>query len=136
MKKFTIYLLSIAIIVVAFSVSEAIAQKPIKLDKTGKAKISATIKPWKLGDIKGKARVNWSISGKQFSNLQIKQTKGEKFKFEIRRGGEFLSSGHTTGSNIRIKSDGKSNYTIAIINEEDKARPIVLSLQDKNAGNR
>ena len=124
MKKLTIQFLIIAIAVIVFSVTDAVAQKRINLDSNGKATISATIKPWKLEE----GSSSWSISGKQFQNLSITQTKGGKFKYEIRRGSEFLSSGHTTGSSITINSDGKSTYTITIINEEDKARPITLSI--------
>lgn len=126
MKKLTLRFLTIAVAVIAFSATEAIAQKRINLDANGKATISATVQPWKLGDIKEV----WSISGKQFRNLSIKQTRGGKFKYEIRRGSQFLSSGHTTGSNIQIKSDGKSTYTITIINEEEQPRPILLTLKD------
>lgn len=129
MKKLTIQFLTIAIAVIAFSATDAIAQKRINLDSNGKATISATIKPWKVEEAE---MPRWSISGKQFSNLSIKQTKGGKFKYEIRRGSEFLSSGHTTGSNITINSDGKSDYTITIINEEDKPRPITLSVFTAN----
>ena len=132
MKKLTIRLLTIAIAVIAFSATDAIAQKRIKLDENGSATISATIKPWKVEEAEF---ASWTISGKQFSNLSIKQTIGGKFKYEIRRGSEFLSSGHTTGSNITINSDGKSTYTITIINEEDKARPITLSITKSGGGN-
>ncbi len=127
MKKLTLRLLTLTIAIIAFSATDAFAQKRINLDANGKATISATIKPWKVEEAQS---FKWSVSGKQFSNLQIKQTNSGKFKYEIRRGSEFLSSGHTTGSNIQIQSDGKSIYTITIINEEDKARPIVLSLQN------
>ncbi|MGE3465926.1 MAG: hypothetical protein AB7J13_03250 [Pyrinomonadaceae bacterium] len=130
MKKIYIHFLAIAIAVIAFSATEAIAQKRINLDSNGKATISATIKPWKVEE---GPDPKWTISGSQFGNLSIKQTRGTKFKYEIRRGNSFLSSGHTTGSNIKIESNGKSTYTITIINEEDKARPIVLSLKDLEA---
>ena len=130
MKKLTIQLLTIAIAVIAFSATDALAQKAINLDANGRATISATIKPWKVEE--GQTPI-WSISGKNFGNLSIKQTRGEKFKYEIRRGNQFLSSGHTTGSNFMIRSDGKSTYTITIINEGDKARPIVLTLKDLEA---
>lgn len=118
MKKLTIQFLTIAIAVIVFSVTDAVAQKRINLEN-GNATVSATVT--------GNKEV-WSFSGKQFSKVNIKQTNGGKFKYEIRRGSEFLSSGHTTGSNITINSDGKSDYTITIINEEDKARPITLSV--------
>jgi hypothetical protein len=123
MKKLTIQLLTIAFAIFVFSATDAIAQKRINLDANGKATINATIKPWKIEEGENP---HWSISGKQFENLSIKQTKGGKFKYEIRRGSEFLSSGHTTGSNITINSDGKSTYTITIINEEDQPRPITI----------
>jgi hypothetical protein len=126
MKKLAIQFLTVAFAIFVFSATDALAQKRINLDTGGKATINATIKPVKLGDIKEV----WSISGKKFENLSIKQTKGGKFTYEIRRGSEFLSSGHTTGSNIQVISDGKSTYTITIINEENKARPIVLTLED------
>lgn len=125
MKKLTLQLFAFTIAVIAFSATEAIAQKRINLDSNGKASISATIKPWKLEEGK---KEGWSISGNQFNTLSIKQTKGRNFKYEIRRGSQFLSSGHTTGSNITINSDGKSTYTITIINEEDQPRPITLSV--------
>jgi len=133
MKKLTIQLLALAIAITTFSATETFAQKTIKLDANCKAKITAMIKPVKPGDNSDKDI--WSISGKQFSNLQIKQTNSGKFKYEIRCGNEFLSSGHTTGSNIQIQSDGKSNYTITIINEEDKARKIELSVITSGGGN-
>ena len=123
MKKLTIQFLTIAIAVIVFSVTDTVAQNRINLEN-GNATVSATVKPKKSGDNKEV----WSFSGKQFGNLNIKQTNGGKFKYEIRRGGSFLSSGHTTGGNITINSDGKSDYTITIINEEDTARPITLSV--------
>jgi hypothetical protein len=124
MKTLTLQLLALTIAVIVFSASDASAQRRINLDSNGKATISATIKPWKLEE----GSSTWSISGGQFQKLTIKQTRGEKFKYEIHRGSEFLSSGHTTGSNITINSDGRSTYTIAIINEEDKPRPLTLSI--------
>ena len=132
MKKLTIQLLALAIAITTFSATETFAQKSIKLDANGKAKITAMIKPVKPGENSDKDI--WSISGKKFNTLQIKQTNSGKFKYEIRRGNEFLSSGHTTGSNIQIQSDGKSNYTITIINEEDKARKIQLSVITTGGG--
>jgi hypothetical protein len=133
MKKLTIQLLTIAIAVFVFSVTEAVAQKRVNLDRNGKATIDAVIKPWKVEEGE---KPTWSISGKKFNNLSIKQTKGEKFKYEIRRGNEILSSGHTTGSNIQIRSDGASVYTISIINERDEAGKIVLSIKDLEAEDR
>ena len=132
MKKLTLRFLIIAIAVIAFSATDAIAQKRINLDSNGKATIGATIKPWKVEEAES---ASWSISGKQFEKLSIRQTKGGKFKYEIRRGSQFLSSGHTTGSNITINSDGKSTYTITIINEEDQPRPITLSVHASGGGN-
>lgn len=129
MKKLTIQLLTIAFAIFVFSATDAIAQKRINLDSNGKATISATIKPWKVEESE---KPIWSISGRKFENLSITQTKGGKFKYEIRRGSDFLSSGHTTGSNITINSDGKSDYTITIINEEDKAGIIGLSITKGN----
>ncbi len=126
MKKLTIQLLTIIFAVIVFSVTDAVAQKRINLDSNGKATISATVT--------GNNKEVWSISGKQFSNLSFTQTKGEKFKYEIRRGSEFLSSGHTTGSNITVNSDGKSDYTITIINEEEVDRPITLSVVNSGGG--
>ncbi len=131
MKKLTVQVLTIAFAVIAFSATDALAQGRITLDANGKATINATVKPWKVEE----GSSNWTISGNQFSNLSIKQTKGGKFKYEIRRGSEFLSSGHTTGSNITIRSDGKSTYTISIINEEDTARAITLSITKSGGGN-
>ena len=130
MKKLTLQFLTLTIAIIAFSATDASAQRPINLDKNGKAKISATIQSMKLGDIKS----TWSISGKRFGSLQINQTNTGSFKYEIRRGNSFLSSGHTTGSNITIQSDGKSTYTITIINEEDKPRKIELSVLAEGGG--
>lgn len=132
MKKLTIQIVALIIAIITFSATDTFAQKTIKLDATGKAKITATIKPGQPEDNSGKD--SWSISGKQFSNLQIKQTNSGKFKYEIRRSNEFLSSGHTTGSNIQIQSDGKSIYTITFINEENKARKIELSVVAEGGG--
>lgn len=127
MKNLTLRFLTIAIAFIAFSATDALSQKGINLDSNGKATISATVT--------GNSKEVWSISGKQFGNLNIKQTSGGKFKYEIRRGSAFLSSGHTTGSNITINSDGKSTYTITIINEEETARPITLSIAKSYGGN-
>ncbi len=130
MKKLTLQLLTLTFAIIAFSATDAFAQRRISLDATGKAKISATIKPIKFDY----DPISWSIPGKQFRTLQIKQTNSGKFKYEIKRGSSLLSTGHTTGSNIQIQSDGKSTYTITIINEEDKARRIELSVIASGGG--
>lgn len=114
-------------IMLAASSTDSFAQKKIKFDREGKATISTTVK--------ANSKVMYAVSGKEFSNLQITQTAGESFKYEIKRGSEFLSSGHTTGSNIRLNSDGKSTYTIVIINAESKANPITLSIGKSGGGN-
>ncbi len=53
MKKLTLQLLTLTIAIIAFSATDAFAQKPITLDANGKAKISATIKPWKVEEAEG-----------------------------------------------------------------------------------
>ena len=73
MKKLTIQLLTIAIAVIAFSATESFAQRRINLDASGQATINATIKPWKVEE----GSSSWSISGKQFGNLSIKQTRAK-----------------------------------------------------------
>jgi hypothetical protein len=77
MKKLTLQVLTLTIAIIAFSATDAIAQKRINLDKNGKAKISSMIESMKLSDIK----YTWSISGKQFSSFQVKQTNSGKFKY-------------------------------------------------------
>ncbi len=67
-KKLTIQLLTIAIAIIAFSATEAAAQKRLKFDKNGNAKVSSNVKANKS--------VTYSISGKDFRKLDIKQTKG------------------------------------------------------------
>ncbi|MFZ1700206.1 MAG: hypothetical protein WBO10_10125 [Pyrinomonadaceae bacterium] len=122
MNKLMIRFLCLTIALIVFSATDARAQKSIKLDKNGAATVRTTVKPL--------STFEWLISGKGFRTLAIKQTNDGKFKYEIRRGGEFLSSGHTTGSNIQVKSDGNSTYKLRIINEENDSRPIVLSIKD------
>jgi len=122
MKKLTISIITLA--VVTLSVAGVSAQKLLKL-KNGKATVRATIG--------AKKSTTWNISGKQFKKLSIKQKGREKFRYEIRRGGEFLSSGHTT-SVIRLNSDGKSIYSVKIINNKGKARKIVLGFQSTGGG--
>ncbi len=129
MKRLTIQFFAIAFAVIVFSATDAVAQGRVNFNSSGTATISATIKPMKTGDTHA-----WSISGKQFDKLNFKQTNSGKFKYEIRRGSSFLSSGHTTGSNIQVQSDGNSTYTITIINEEENARPITLSLTKTGGG--
>lgn len=116
MKKLTIKVLCLALVVMTFSATETFAQR-IKF-KNGKAKVSATVQ--------SNGKKVFTVSGRDFGKLSIKQTNGEKFKYEIRRGSEFLSSGHSTGF-TSVNSDGRSVYKIIIINEENKARPIALS---------
>ncbi len=125
MKKITIQLVSLAIAIIAFSATEAVAQKRIKFDKNGKAKVSATIK--------AKSGVSFTISGREFKNVSIRCLKCEGLGFELRRGSEFLSSGHTANV-IRVKSDGRSEYSMTIINKADKSKSIVLSFQKAGSG--
>ena len=105
MKKLTIQFLCLAMIVVAFSVTETHAQR-IKF-KNGKATVRATVK--------ANGKKTYTVSGKDFSKLTIRQTAGESFNYKIKRGSEFLSSGHTTGIQS-INSDGRSTYSITIMN--------------------
>ncbi len=111
------------ITIMAFSVTETYAQR-IKL-KNGKAKVHATVK--------ANGKKVFTVSGRDFRKLNIRQTKGGKFKYEIRRGSQFLSSGHSTGFQS-INSDGRSVYKIIIINEENKKRPIGLSIVTSGGG--
>ncbi len=120
MKKLTIQFLTIAMVIVAFSVIETYAQKCIRFNRNGKAKIRTKIK--------AHGRKSYVVSGKDFRKLTIKQFRGGKFRYVIRRGSEFLSSGHTIDSNIRVNSDGRSVYSITIINNKNKARSIGLSV--------
>lgn len=87
--------------------------------KNGKAKVRA--------NVKANGKKIFTISGKDFRSLNIRKTKGGKFNYKIRRGNEFLSSGHATGSNIKLSSDGQSVNSIVIISEENKNRRIELS---------
>ena len=124
MKKLTIQFLGLAMIIIVFSVTDSFAQR-ISFSG-GSAKVST-----KIGADSSKT---FTVSGKDFGKMTIKQTNRGQFKYEIRRGSSILSSGHTTGSNIRVKSDGKSTYRITIINEENAARRIVLQFSTNSAG--
>jgi hypothetical protein len=117
MKKITIQILCLAMVVVAFSVTETFAQR-IRF-KNGKAKVSA--------NVKANGKKTFTVSGSKFKNLTFRQTGGRKFKYEISRGSKFLSSGHTTGVKT-IASNCRSSYRITIINEAEVARKIVLSI--------
>lgn len=119
MKKITIQLLCLTLAVMVFAVTETFAQR-ISL-KNGKANVQATLK--------ANGEKTFTISGREFANLKIRQTNGGKFGYEIKRGSEFLSSGHSSGFKP-ITSDGRSVYKITIINSENKARPIALSFID------
>ena len=116
----TIATVLVTFIMLTIFSTDSFAQKKIRFDREGKATINTTVK--------AESKVMYSISGKEFDNLQMTQTVGESFKYEIRRANEFLSSGHTTGSNIKLSSDGQSMYTITLMNSENKGRPIVLSV--------
>lgn len=120
MKKLTLQLLTLIIAITVFSATSVFAQTRITFNSQGTATLSGTAKP--------KSQLSGIISGKDFATANIKVTKGGKLKYEIRRGNEFLSSGHTTGSNITLNSDGRSNYTITFINEEDKAKQISAAI--------
>ncbi len=124
MKTLVTFMLSFFLL--AVSSTDSFAQKKIKFDREGKATVSTTVK--------ANSKLIYSVSGKEFATLQITQTAGVDFKYELKRGSEFLSSGHTTGSNITLNSDGKSTYTIIIINGEDKANPITLSITKTGGG--
>ena len=116
MKKITIQFIAITLTIVAFTITDTFAQKRIKF-KDGKAKVSS--------NVEAKGKVTHSVSGKDFRVLKITVENGGKFKYEIRRGSELLSSGHQTG--FKIESDGKSVYQITFINTENKAKRPIFS---------
>lgn len=127
MKNLVSFLLAF-IMLTAFS-TDSFAQKKIKFDREGKATISTTVK--------ANSKVIYYISGKDFTSLFIKQNEGDKFTYELRRGSEFLSSGHTTGSNITLSSDGESTYSLIVMNTENKIRVLSLSImQLRSEGNK
>ena len=121
MKKLTVGVFLAMLTVVCVS-GNPYAQKRIKLNKHGKARISARIKP--------KSNLVYSISGRAFKNLRIQQTKGWNLNYETRRGKKIIASGHTKDSNIAIASDGSSYYNIAIINRDGKPRSFSIVFQD------
>ena len=123
MKKLTIQFLCLTLILMAISVNETFAQR-IRF-KDGKAKVRAKIK--------ANSEKIYTISGKDFKKLRIRQKRGGKFKYEIRLGSELLSSGYTTNFKI-IKSDGKSTYKIKVINELDKERKLDLIIVKMGSG--
>jgi len=125
MKKLTAQFLIVIFAVLTLTATSVYAQKKLLKLKKGTTTVRATIGADKSA--------TWNISGKQFKKLSIKQRGREKFKFEIRRGGEFLSSGHTTGV-IRVNSDGESTYSVKIINNKGKARKIVLGFAETGGG--
>ena len=116
MKKLTTQSLIVMFAVVTLTVTSIYAQKLVRL-KNGKATVRAKIA--------ANSNVTWSISGKKFKKLAIKQKGRKGLRYEIRRGSEFLSRGHTTGIRT-IKSDGKSKYSITIFNDAKKERRVVL----------
>ncbi len=120
MKKLTIQVSTITLAIMAFTVTVVYAQKRIIL-KNGKAKVSATVK--------ANDKITFTVSGKDFRQLSIRQTKGGKFKYEIRRGSEFLSSGHS-GFFSKVRSDRRSLYSITILNNDKEARGISIVFQD------
>ena len=125
MKKLTIQFLTIAIAVLVFSVTDTLAQR-IKL-KDGQARINTTVK--------ANGKKTFTISGRDFRSLRIRQTKGGKFRYEIRRGSQLLSSGHQTGFSVNVNSDRRSTYRLTIVNNENKARRIGLSIVTAGGGN-
>ena len=124
MKNLTTLTLTIAMFFI--TLTHAFAQKNLKFDENCKAEVSKTLKP--------ASKDTYTVSGKEFKQLVMSQTKGKSIKYEVRIGNEFLSSGHTTGSNITINSDGKSTYKIILMNGEREANPIVLSITKSGGG--
>lgn len=120
MQKLVTFLM--IVVLIAISASHSFAQKKISFDKEGKATINTTVK--------ADSKVIYAVSGKDFNNIQIKQTAGSNLKYEIKRGNEFLSSGHTTGSNITFSSDGESKYSLIVMNTENKVRVLSLSIME------
>jgi hypothetical protein len=123
-KKITIQFMCLAMVIMALSVTETFAQQ-IRL-KDGKATVRATIG--------ANSEKTYTISGKDFRALSIKQTNRVSFRYELRRGSEFLSSGQTTGLSLEVESDGRSTYSIKIINESNVARRIVLGFIGTGGG--
>ncbi len=116
MKKLTVQFLCLTMVIMAISVTETFAQR-IRF-KNGKATVRAKIA--------AKGKKTFTISGKDCRKITTKQKNNERFKYEIKRGSEFLSSGNTTGFRT-INSDGQSTYRITLINESNVARKTVLS---------
>ena len=125
MKKVTTQFLIVMFAVVTLTVTNIYAQNLVRL-KNGKATVRAKIA--------ANSSVTWSISGKKFQKLWIKQKGRKGFRYEIRHGSEFLSRGHTTGI-ITIKSDGKSKYSIKIFNDAKKVRRVVLGFVSSGSAN-
>jgi hypothetical protein len=125
MKKTTIQFLCVAMVMLTLSVTEASAQW-VRL-KDGKATIRATVAG-------GNAEI-FSISARDFRALRIKQTNRGDFRYELRRGTELLSSGHTAGLALVVEGDDRGFYYLIIINDESVARRIVLEFMETGGGN-
>ena len=116
--KLTAQFLIVLFALVTLTATNVYAQKFLTLKK-GTTTVRATIGATQSA--------TWNFSGSQFTTLSIKQRGREPFRYVIRRNGEFLSSGHTTGV-IRLESDGTSTYSVTIMNDnvEGRARRVIL----------
>lgn len=120
MKRSMIQFLGVTIAVVAVLATEAAAQKRIRFNSSGKATIGE--------NVDAERSLKYSVAGKDFQRLGLRQKSGEKFKCEFRRGGQMLWKGNCSGSNSSLKSDGKSTYYLTVINDYARKRPLILEV--------
>ncbi len=119
-NKLTIHLLAIAFFVIVVSVTDMVAQSPIRLDSGGRASIRGTVG--------ANGKYTWRISGKDFTKLQIKQTSGARLRYEAREGSQVLVKGETTGATIWMTSDRRSTYTLTIVNNTKSPETVAFSV--------
>ncbi len=123
-NKLTIQLLAIAIAVLVFSVADASAQSTINLDSGGRASLKATVG--------ANGKYTWRISGKKFTKLDFRQTSGSDLRYELRQESRVMSAGRTKTSGVMVTSDGKSMYSLTIVNNTAKPENIAFSVTNKD----
>ena len=134
MKNFITQVLCLMIIV-AIPISSSYAQRvedntadadigPIFIKLNNKGIARTTLK------IPANTKQIFSLDGRTFRNLEVKQLKGPKLRYELYKGKRRLSSGYTTGSRINIKSDGRSLYYLSVV-ADDVVVAGVLEWRDK-----
>ena len=121
--KFSIQFAILIMAMITLSVSDTFAQE-ISL-KNGKETVQVKVNP--------NGNKTYTILGKDFKILLIRQKRGENLNYEVKCGEKLISSGRTANFS-QIESDGQSIYYITIINKTHETRKVVLKFGTNSSG--